>query len=118
MPAALESPLSSIVQLLTVLLIFVFVLVITAFATRWIANYQRDKAPGENITVVETKRISQNKLIEILRIGDRYFAVALGKDEVTFISEISPDSLHFPEKTGEPFSFKELLNKAKNDGDK
>ena len=108
---------SSVGQLITVLLIFVFVLVITAFTTKWIGNYQNEKALGENIVVLETKRISQNKIMEIVRVGDKYFAIALGKDEVTLIGEISEDSLKFPEVSKEAFSFKEFLNKAKENGD-
>ncbi|MCR5310344.1 MAG: flagellar biosynthetic protein FliO [Lachnospiraceae bacterium] len=117
MPALLSSATSSVIQFISVLFIFVFVLAITAFATKWIANYQRDKAPGENIVIVETKRIAQNKIITIVRIGDRYFALAVGKDEANLISEISPDSLKFTQTGGEHFSFKELLSKMKNDGE-
>lgn len=117
MIVSLTSLASSVGQLITVLLIFIFVLVITAVTTKWIANYQKDKAPGENITVLETKRIAQNKLVEIVRIGDRYFALAIGKDEISVISELSADSLKYPEATGGTFSFKDFLNKAKDNGE-
>lgn len=116
MPAVLSSTAAMIGQFVTVVLIFVFVLVVTAFVTRWIANYQRDKLPGSNIEVIETKRVAQNKIVEILRIGDRYFAVALGKDEVTLISEISPDSVKHPEAGERTVSFKELFGKMKDMG--
>ncbi|MCR5278860.1 MAG: flagellar biosynthetic protein FliO [Lachnospiraceae bacterium] len=116
MPACLTSTAATIGQFVTVVLIFVFVLVLTAGVTRWIANYQRDKLPGGNITIIETKRIAQNKIVEILRIGDRYFAVALGKDEVTLISELSPDSIKFPETGEKSISFKEILGKMKDMG--
>lgn len=110
----LTSTASSVGQLITVLLIFVFVLVITTFTTKWIGNYQKEKAPGENIEVVESKRIAQNKFVEIVRIGDRYFALALGKDTVSEIAEISKDSLQFKEIPKEKISFKDFLNKAKS----
>jgi flagellar protein FliO/FliZ len=116
LPAVLSSTAATIGQFITVVLIFVFVLVLTVFVTRWIATYQRDKLPGGNITIIETKRIAQNKIVEILRIGDRYFAVALGKDEVTLISEISPDSIKMPEAGDNSFSFKEILGKMKDMG--
>ena len=118
MPALLNSTGASIIQFISVILIFIFVLLITALATKWIANYQKDKMPGENIVIAETKRIAQNKIITIVRIGDRYFALAVGKDEANLIAEISPDSLQFTQTGGEHFSFKELLSKLKNDGEK
>lgn len=108
---------SEIGQLITVLLIFVFVLVITYLVTKWIANYQREKAPGENIEVLETKRVAPNKLVEIVRIGDKYFALAIGKDTVTPIGELDKDSLEYQKPEGGSFSFKDFLNKAKDNGE-
>lgn len=104
-------------QLITVLLIFVFVLAITAFTTKWIGNYQKEKTPGENIVVLETKRIQQNAVIEIVRIGDRYFAIAVSKDNVTMLTELSKDSLQYPDNPVNNFTFKDFLNKAKDNGE-
>ena len=42
------------VQLITVLLLFVVVLGVTAFTTRWIASYQRQQNVGGHVEVVET----------------------------------------------------------------
>lgn len=108
---------SGIGQLITVLLIFVFVLVITAVTTRWIANFQKTKAPNSNIEVIESTRIAQNKLVEIVRIGDKYFAIALGKDTVTLISELEGDSLKFSEEKAVNMTFREFLNRAKGNGE-
>ena len=107
----------SLGQLLTVFLIFVFVLFITAFTTKWIVNFQKEKSIGENITVVEAKKIAPNKLIEIVKIGNDYFALALGKDEVSVISKLEEDSLIFPQGAQEKISFKEFFKKARDDGD-
>ena len=84
---------SSVAQLIYVLLIFVFVLAITAWVTKWIANYQKEKAPGENITVIEAKRIAPNKMVEIVRIGDKCYALGIGKDEITVIDEVDETTL-------------------------
>lgn len=117
MIATLTSAASSIGQLVAVLLIFVFVLLITAWVTKWIANYQKDKALGDNVEIIETKRIASNKVIEIVRIGERYFALALGKDEANLISEIDKDSLSFTVGERPSFSFKEFLEKARDNGE-
>lgn len=113
---SLTSTASSVGQLIAVLLIFVFVLALTWWVTRWIANYQKEKAPGENILILESKRIAQNKLVEIVKIGDKCYALGIGKDEVTLIGEVNEESLQKHESTGGTFSFKDFLNKAKDDG--
>lgn len=112
---ASASAASSIGQFVTVFLIFLFVLAITWFATKYMANFQKEKSLGDNITVLETKRISQNKFIEIVKIADRCFALCVCKDTVTVITEISEDSLSYPEPIESKMSFKEFLNKARED---
>jgi len=107
---------SSVGQFIYVLLIFVFVLAITAWTTKWIANYQKDKIPGENITVIEAKKIAPNKLVEIIKIGDKCYALAIGKDEVTLIGEVDETTLKKPEGFEGSFSFKDFLKKAKDNG--
>ena len=117
MKVILVSTAGGIGQLITVLLIFVFVLALTFFVTKWIANYQKEKAPGENIVILESKRIAPGKLIEVVRIGDRCFAIAIGKDEVTTIGEINEDSLNYESMPQGTFSFKDFMNKARDDGE-
>ena len=43
----------SYAQFITVLLIFVAVLGVTAWTTRWMANYQKQQSVNENIEVIE-----------------------------------------------------------------
>jgi len=106
---------NSIAQFFTVLLIFVGVLALTYFTTRWVATYQKGKMLSSNINVIETLKITANKYIQIVKIGDKYFAVAIGKDEIHLIGEISEESLKIPEAQNmNAPGFKEILENAKN----
>lgn len=80
-------------QFLTVLILFVFVLGITYATTRWIANYQKGKTAGGNIEHIETYRITSNKFIQIVRTGNKYLVIAIGKDEVHMLTELTEDEL-------------------------
>ncbi len=84
---------NSIIELITVLLIFVFVLFITYFVTRWIAGYQKTKLSAGNFEIIDGTRIGNNKYLHIIKIADKYVCIATGKDEVTFITEIDGDAL-------------------------
>ncbi len=98
-------------QLITVLLIFVAVLALTAFTTKYIAKLQRQNAITGNLEILETIRISSTKYIQLVRIGETYVAMAVCKDTVTKLCEIPKEQLK--EKTPEEengFSFKELLD--------
>ena len=106
----------SYVQFITVLLIFVIVLGITVLTTKWIANYQRQQCVNENVQVIETTRIANNKYIQIIRAGEKYMVIAVCKDTITMLGEIPKEQL----KEGSSvhtLGFKEILEKAvKRDG--
>ncbi|MBR4965889.1 MAG: flagellar biosynthetic protein FliO [Lachnospiraceae bacterium] len=107
---------NSVAQFITVLLIFIGVLFLTYFSTRWIASYQKGRMYSSNISVVETFKITANKYIQIIRIGERYFAIAVGKDEVTLLAELKEDELTLQNvmQTTPTEDFKNILEKAKN----
>lgn len=88
---ALSNGMNSFLQFCTVLIIFLFVLVITWIATKWIANFQGSRSGGKNIEVIETYRLTANKYIQIIRTGEKYLAVAICKDTVSMLGKYLPD---------------------------
>lgn len=107
---------NSFAQFLTVLIIFVGVLALTYFTTRWVASYQKGKMMSGNIQVLETFKITQNKYIQLVRIGEHYYAIAIGKDNITLLGELNENEIHISEDDGmmPKVDFKQLLENAKN----
>lgn len=83
----------SYLQFVTVLILFVLVLFITYLVTKWIARYQKGKAITGNLEIIETCRLASNKYVQIVRAGSKYLVIAIGKDEVHMLSEVSEDQL-------------------------
>jgi flagellar protein FliO/FliZ len=115
----LDSSLESFLQLLWVLLIFVFVLAITCFTTRWIGGYQKTHSNNKNLAIVEAIRVGNNKTVCIVRAGTKYLVVSVGKDEVHLLTELTKDELTelpaenaLEQNTQE--SFQEVLKKLKD----
>ena len=90
------SGLDSFLQLIGVLLIFVFVLALTYFTTRWIANYQKGQNHNKNLRIVETIRVTNNKYIQIVEAGKEYLVIAVGKDEIHLLTKLSEEQLKVP----------------------
>ena len=100
-------------QLITVLLIFVAVLAVTALTTKYIAKVQKQTGMSGNIEILETIRVSSTKYIQLVRIGDTYVAMAVCKGTITKLCEIPKEQLKMKEpgsSTG--FSFQEILGSA------
>ena len=106
---------NSFAQFLTVLIIFIGVLALTYFTTRWVASYQKGKMMSGNIQVLETFKITQNKYIQIIRVGNHVYTIVIGKDNITLLGEISEDEIHIQEDSNFPkMDFKQLLENAKS----
>jgi|UPI000489B153 flagellar protein FliO/FliZ len=115
----LSSTGESIFQLLVAIAIFAFVLFITYYTTKWISGYQKAHSYNRNLAIVEAIKVAPNKMVEIVKAGeDKYFVIAVGKDEVTLLGELTKDQVVETEldyqvsATGQ--NFDELLGKFKD----
>ena len=120
----LSSSLNSFIQLLGVLLIFLFVLVITYFTTKWIGGYQKVQMSGRSFT--ETLVLNaNNKLVQVIKMGDVYLVIAVAKDNVTMLAKLTEEEMGLteaeicngktPGQNGEKgqMTFQETLEKLK-----
>ncbi|MDD3413612.1 MAG: flagellar biosynthetic protein FliO [Lachnospiraceae bacterium] len=116
MDGILLSGWESILQLVTVFIIFIFVLIVTYVTTRWIGNFQKTQLSGGNIQVIETYKVTNNKFLQIVKIGDKYIAIAICKDSITMLTEVDKDAIivsEIKDSLNVNESFKDLLEKAK-----
>ncbi len=111
MPALLAAGTNSYAQLITVLIIFVVVLGVTAWTTKWIAGYQKRQSESSNIELLEASRIGNNKYVQIVRVGETIYVLAIGKDTVTKLGEIPAEQLKNKPKQKES-GFKSFFEKA------
>lgn len=114
----------SFVQLLVVLIIFIFVLAITALTTKWIGGYQKTQMSNKNMRVVESLRLGNNKFLALVEVGEVYLIVGVGKDEVHTIAKLTknelPELLSYEETnvSNGVEGFQEILEKVKRKKDK
>ena len=87
------SSLESFLQLIGVLLIFVFVLLITYLTTKWMGGFQKAHSNHKNLQIIETIHVGNNKIVEIVQAGTKYLVIAVGKDEVHLLAELSEAEL-------------------------
>ncbi len=102
-------------ELITVIAIFIFVVAVTYFTTRFIGTYEKGRLRGSNIEVIESQRVAMNKFIMIVRVADKIIAVAVSKNEMRMLTELDKDAVHKIEPGGtlDAIPFKDVLQKAK-----
>ncbi len=117
---------NSVIELITVLVIFLFVLGLTYYVTRWIAGYQKTKTAQGNLSVIEVIRISNNQYVQILRAGkEQYLVVGVSKDRMTLLATLTQEELReLPQHTEAGISvkacrgFAEILEELKKKHEK
>lgn len=104
---------NSIAQFATVLLIFLFVLVITYFTTRYIASIEKKRMVTGNMELLDALRISNNKYLQIVKVGSKYLCLAVCKDTVTVLVELEQEDIKEIEPEIKPVDFQTILEKVK-----
>lgn len=103
----------SIAQLITVTLIFIFVLFLTYWTTRVAGGYKKQQMKGNNIHIVETVVIGNGKYVQIIKVGSKYLAIVVCKDTVTKLCELTEDEIDIVQNTEIKDSFEIILEKIK-----
>lgn len=100
----------NVIELIGLLIIFAAVIAACYFVTRFVANKQMGLKNSGNFEIVDTYGLAQNKFLQIVRIGHKYYAIAVCKENVSLISEIDEADLVFKSKA-QLSGFSDVLSK-------
>ncbi len=104
-----SSTLASFIKLILTCICFVLILVAAYCFTKWYAGSGMVKNKTKNIQVMESYPLGPGKQICILKIGEKYVAVAIAKDQVTVLTELQEEQLTFEEIAVKNTSFGEVF---------
>ena len=112
---------NSIGQLLMVLFVFFCVVVLCYYVTRYLAGIQKSKSKGRNLQIIEVTGLASGSYLQLVKAGkDKYYVLAVSKENVTKIGELTADELLEGEGDEEaelpvvPDAFRELFDKVRN----
>ena len=88
-----SSTLQNVLSLIAMLVIFVLILVAVHYTTKWMAKSGNIQSGTKNIQVIETYRIAPNKYVQIIKVGTKYVAIAVGKEEISPLTELDESEL-------------------------
>ncbi len=89
----INSSRQNLLEFFGIILIFIIVLVACWATTRFVASKQISGKNTGNFEVVETYAIAKDRFLQVVRIGKKYYAMAVGKDTVNVICEIPEEDL-------------------------
>jgi flagellar protein FliO/FliZ len=110
----------SLLQLFGLTLLFIIILIVTYYTTKFIGGVKLNQMKKGNIKVLETFRITQNKYLQLVQIGTKYIVIAIGKNEIHCITELQESDLILQDQSvKKDINFLDILSKiAKKQEDK
>ena len=87
------STFAGIFKLIFLVIIFIVILVLSYLVTKWYANSSLVKHKTNNIEIKESFQLAPGKTISIVRIGEKYVALAQFKDNVVKLAELTEEEL-------------------------
>lgn len=105
---------NNFLQFIATLIMFVLVIVAAYFMSRWVGTIGQNHYGARNIKVIEGSKIGPNKMVQIVKVGSKYFVLGIGKDEISYLGEVEEEDLTIAENTIKPLpEFQDILAKAK-----
>ncbi|MBQ9767907.1 MAG: flagellar biosynthetic protein FliO [Lachnospiraceae bacterium] len=110
----------SIAELVVLLILFALILVACVFTTRFIGGRQMQRGRNSNFKPLETYQIAQNRYLQLVQVGTRYFVISVTKENVSLIAEMKEEEISVKQESGvgQPKSFKDILSELKVKVDK
>jgi flagellar protein FliO/FliZ len=105
------SNLDSLFQLIGVSILFIIILVVTYYTTRFVGGVKMGITRNSNFKVLETFKVTQNKYLQLIQIGTRYFVISVSKDDIRFLAELNETEIMLQEESKLPKNnFTELFH--------
>lgn len=102
----------NILQLLGLCLLLVIILVAAYYTSKFVGRFKLGQLKDSNIQVIESYRISTNKMLQIVKIANKYVVIGVSKDHITNIIELDEDEVVTRTvDEGSKQSFRQILEK-------
>jgi flagellar protein FliO/FliZ len=104
----------NVLELISVLIVFILVLAATYFITKWIGKSGVVPTHTKNIRVLETFKIAPNKYIQIVQLGSKYYSIGISKENITFLTPLEEEQLDLTteQRDNQSIPFQDLLERV------
>jgi flagellar protein FliO/FliZ len=108
----------SIWQLVGLVFMLIIILVAAYYTSKFIGGIKMGQMKKSNFQVIDSYRVTPNKALQIVKIGNKYVVIAIGKDNINLITELDESEVMIRESNpSEKQSFKQILDKLKNNNE-
>jgi len=105
-------------QMIGLVFLLIIILIAAYFTSKFVGGIKLGQLKNSNFKVIDSYRISPNKLIQIVKIGNKFMVIAIAKDTINVITELDEEEVLIKEiHKGERQNFKQILEKLRNNNE-
>lgn len=105
----------SALQLVGLVLLLIFILIAAYYTSRFVGGIKLGQLKNSNFQLIDSYRISPNKVMQIVKVGNKIVVIAIGKDTVNYITELDESEVTIKESVMiEKPDFKKIFDKLRN----
>ncbi|HHU70964.1 MAG TPA: flagellar biosynthetic protein FliO [Clostridiales bacterium] len=82
---------NSIWELIGLVLLLIVILIATYYTTKFVGRVKGNQIKTGNFELIDSYRIAPNKMLQIIKVSDKYLVIAISKDTIEFITELEED---------------------------
>lgn len=118
-----ESAVSTTLEVIMLLGVFIGVLALTYIVTKKIASIKQGTMKQKNMRIIEVLPLAQNQYIYIMQVGKSYHLFTSSKDGLRYCRELDESNLQLEEITEQTFGkylseWKQTIQEKKNESTK
>jgi flagellar protein FliO/FliZ len=107
---------NNLLQLAGLCLLLILILIAAYYTSKFVGRWKLKEIKSSNFNVVDTYRIDSNKMLQIIKVANKFLIIAVGKDTITYISELNEADITFKKDmdSHQKVSFNKIFEKIKN----
>jgi flagellar protein FliO/FliZ len=110
-----RTTMDSFMQLVGLVFLLIVILIAAYYTSKFVGGIKLGQLKHSNFSVIDSYRIGPNKVMQIVKIGNKYIVIAIGKDTINVVTELEEADVFIKEiNTSEKLNFKQILDKLKN----
>lgn len=104
----------NILQLIGLFILLIIILIGAYYTSKFVGKAKLGQVKNSNFQIIDVYRISTNKMLQIVKIANRYVVLGVCKDQITYIMELDENEVLTREiKEQDKQSFGQILEKIK-----
>ncbi len=105
-------------QMMSLVFMLIIILLAAYFTSKFVASFKLGQLKKSNFQVIDAYRISANKVLQLVKIGNKYIVLGIGKDSINVITELEEKEVIFREvNQGEKQTFRQIMDKLKKNNE-